>query len=211
MTETEVTEASETEVESSETPSTPIREKLGIQSRNEIMSVIIVAVVGAILYLILEMVPMPYLGVSIIPLGLVPSLALVASIGAIRGPVAGLLTGYIGVLLSNLILNGAIAALTLYGFAIGVLGFIVGIGKYDITNGRSLVKLSLMSAIGLGFTALLTAVIGIFVEGVATLAVIAFQLLPILSLGLPSVILLTPLFARLWCWFVERFTPSAEE
>ncbi len=203
---------SETEItESPEIPGLSLREKLKIQNRNAILQTIIVAVFGALLYLVLEMIPMPYLGVSIIPLGLVPSLALVATIGAIRGPVAGLLTGYIGVLLANLILNGAIAALTLYGFAIGVLGFIVGIGKYDITNGRSLIKLSIMSAIGLGFTALLTVVIGIFVEGVATLAVIAFQLLPILSLGLPSVILLTPLFARLWCWFVERFTPSAEE
>ena len=118
---------------------------------------------------------------------------------------------YIGALLANLTLNGEIVALTLYGLAIGVLGLVVGLGNYDITNGRSLVKMSIMSVVGLVFTALLTAVVGIFVEGVATLVVIAFQLLQILTLGLPSVILLTPLFARIWYWFVQRYTQSEEE
>ncbi|MCK5150215.1 MAG: hypothetical protein KAQ65_00180 [Candidatus Thorarchaeota archaeon] len=193
------------ETETTETLSEPLREKYMIQQT------IIVAVFGAFLYLVFEMIPMPYLAVSIIPLGLVPSLALVATIGAIRGPIAGLLSGYIGVLLANLVLNGAIVTLTLYGLAIGVLGFVVGIGTYDITNGRSLIKLSIISAIGVVFTALLSAVFGIFVEGASTIAVLALQLIPNLTLGIPSVILLTPLFARLWCWFVERFTPSAEE
>ncbi len=203
---------SETEIsESPETPGQPIKEKLQIQNQDAIVRTIIVALIGSIFYLVLEMVPMPYLGVSIIPLGLVPSLALVATIGTMRGPIAGLLTGYIGVLLDNLVLNGAIVAFTLYGFAIGVLGFIVGIGSYDITNGHSLIKLSIMSVIGLVFSALLAAVVGILVEGAATIAILALQLIPTLSLGIPSVILLVPLFARIWYWFVEKYTTSTEE
>ncbi|MHA1908882.1 MAG: hypothetical protein ACW98Y_16390 [Candidatus Thorarchaeota archaeon] len=195
-------------VESPEIPVETMEEKLMIPNRDTILRTIGIAIFGAILYLVLEMIPMPYLTIWLVPLGLVPSLAIVSTIGAIRGPLAGLLTGYIGVLLFDFILNGTIVAFTLYGLAIGVLGLIVGIGNYDFNSGRSLAKLSVMSTIGLVFTALLTAVFGIFVEGVATLVVIAFQLLPILTLGLPSVILLTPLFVKLWCWFVNKFEIS---
>lgn len=203
---------SETEIsESHETTGQPIKEKLQIHNTDAILRTIFVALVGGLLYLILEMIPMPYIAVSIVPLGLVPSLALIATVGAIRGPFAGLLSGYIGVLFANLIINGEIVALTLYGLAIGVLGLIVGLGNYDFTNGRSLAKLSILSAVGIAFTALLTAVTGILVEGVATLVVIAFQLVPILTLGLPSVILLTPLFARIWYWFAETYTQPTEE
>ncbi|MHA2423548.1 MAG: hypothetical protein ACXAEF_02100 [Candidatus Thorarchaeota archaeon] len=185
-------------IETSETPVEEVLDKFEIRSREEILHTIILAIFGSLLYLVLETLPMPYLTIGLIPLGILPSLAIVSTFGAIRGPLAGLLTGYIGVLLSDLILNGTIVAFSLYGLAIGVLGLIVGIGNYEITNGRSLAKISVMSVIGLSFTALLTAVFGIFVEGVATLVVIAFQLLPLLTLGLPSVFLLTPLFARVW-------------
>jgi len=183
---------SETEIaESHETPRQSIREKLQIQNKDAVLKTILVALIGALLYLVHEMVPMPYLAISIVTLGLVPSLAIIAIIGAIR--------------------NGEIVALTLYGLAIGVLGLITGFGTYDFTKGRSLAKLSILSAVGVTFTALLTAVVGIFVEGVATLVVIAFQILPILTLGLPSVILLTPLVARIWYWIVENYIQPAEE
>ena len=187
-----------------------IQEKLEIQSREAILHTIIIALIGSILYFLLEMVPTPYLTVGLIPFGIIPSLAIVTTVGTIRGPIAGLLTGYIGVFLFDIILNGTIVAFTLYGLAIGVMGLIVGIGTYDFANGRSLAKLSIMSMIGLVFSALLTAVFGIFVEGVATLVVIAFQLLPILTLGLPSVFLLTPLLVRVWYWFSGKFMQSEE-
>jgi uncharacterized membrane protein len=153
---------------------------------------------GAVLYLILEMIPWPYLAISLFPIGFIPALAVVATVGAMKGSLAGFLTGYLGTLLSDLVLNGAIAVFTLYGAAIGFLGFVVGLASYDLARGRSLAKLSIISLIGLVFTALLTVVIGLFVERIATLAAIGFQLLPMLTKGIPTVILLTPLFARIW-------------
>ncbi len=181
-----------------ETPNRPLIEKLQIQSSSAILWTLLTAFLGAIIYLVIEMIPMPYLAVSLFTFGLAPSLSVIAAVGAIRGPIAGLLTGYIGVLLVNIILNGEIVALTLYGLALGVMGFIVGLVYYDFTNGRSLAKLSALSAVGLVFAILLTVLIGLFVEQIATLVAIGFQLLPLLTLGLPTVIVLTPLFARFW-------------
>jgi hypothetical protein len=189
----------ETESEvSQETPSRSLIEKLQIQSTNAILWTLTAAFLGALIYLVFEAIPMPYLAVSLLTLGFAPALSVIAAVGAIRGPFAGLLTGYIGVLLTDIILNGEIAALTLYGFALGVLGFVVGLANYDFTKGRSLAKLSVLSAVGLIFATLLTVLIGLFIERIAILVAIGFQLLPLLTIGLPTVILLTPLFVRFW-------------
>ncbi len=190
---------SETEsITPQETPSRTLIEKLQIQSSNAILLTFIASLVGAIIYLGIEMIPMPHLAVSLFTFGLAPSLSVIAAVGAIRGPIAGLLTGYIGGLLASIVLNGEIVALTLYGLALGVMGFIVGFANYDFTKGRSLAKLSVLSAVGLIIAVLLTVLIGLFVEQIATLVAIGFQLLPLLTLGLPTVIVLTPLFVRFW-------------
>ncbi|MHA1290112.1 MAG: hypothetical protein ACTSPB_22255, partial [Candidatus Thorarchaeota archaeon] len=80
----------------------------------------------------------------------------------------------------------------------GVLGLIVGLAIYDFGKGRSLAKMAILSMIGLVFTLMLVVVIGLLLGDVAILVLIGFQLLPELTLGLPSVFLLTPIFARIW-------------
>jgi energy-coupling factor transport system substrate-specific component len=175
-----------------------MREKLRNHDTHAIVLTLLAALVGAGIYLITEVIPMPYIAVGLFPLGLAPALAVVAVVGAIRGPIAGFLTGYIGELIVDIFLTGGILTFTLYGVAFGALGLISGLPSYDFTSGRSLAKLSTLSVIGLVFTALITAMIGLFVEHVASLVAIGFQLLPILTIGLPTVILLTPLFAYFW-------------
>ncbi len=189
MTEGEIDEAMETTAKSA-------GEKL--QSSRNTLRTLVFSLIGAILYFLLETIPWPSMAIGLIPLGFVPALAVVATMGAIRGPLAGFLTGYLGVLLSDLLLNGEITVFTLYGVAIGILGLITGLASYDFARGRSLAKLSIMSLSGVVFTALLTAVFGLLVERIASIAVIAFQLLPILTMGIPTVVLLAPLFARVW-------------
>jgi energy-coupling factor transport system substrate-specific component len=177
---------------------TSMKEKLGIQDTNAIIWTLLAALIGSGLYLIADLIPMPYLAVSLFSFGLAPALAIIALVGAIRGPIAGFLTGYIGELIVAMFLTGGIVSFTLYGVAFGALGLVSGIPSYDFTSGRSLAKLSILSVIGLVFTALITVIIGLFVEHVATLVAIGFQLLSLLTIGLPTVILLTPLFARFW-------------
>lgn len=191
MTEEETTESIEPEKQT-------LREKLQVQSSNVALGTLAASVLGATIFLLLEMIPWPYLAVGLFPLGFIPALAVVATVGAVKGPLAGFLSGYLGTLLSDIALSGAIAVYTLYGIAIGVLGLVTGFASYEFSRGRSLAKLSVMSLIGLVFTTLLTVVFGLFVERLASLAAIGFQLLPLLTKGIPSVILLTPVFARVW-------------
>ncbi len=168
-----------------------------------------VALLGAFIYFLVELIPMPHMSVGFFVLSLAPTLSIIAVVGAIRGPIAGFLTGYLGRLLSDLILNGIVATLTLYAVAFGMLGLVVGLASYDLSSGRSLAKLSLMSVIGLVFTVLLTVVVGLMLERVATIVAIGFQLVPLLTIGLPSVILLTPLLARLWHAIAFKTPPAA--
>ncbi|MHA2003228.1 MAG: hypothetical protein ACW960_03890 [Candidatus Thorarchaeota archaeon] len=203
MTEEVTTESSETE--------TPVESKTSRIKRPEnVLRTILFSIIGALLFLVLDVVQWPYTSIDLFKLGFAPALALVASVGAVRGPLTGFLTGYIGKLLSDIVLSGGLVAFTLYGFAFGVLGLIVGIASYDLAKGRSLIKLSIMSAIGLIFAALLTVVFGLFVERVASLVSIGFQLLPLLTVGLPTVILLTPLFVRIWQFAMSRPTEESE-
>lgn len=188
----------EESIESVDIPKQSLLEKLQIQSSETALKTLVVSIIGALFFSLLESIPWPYLAIGLFPLGFLPSLALVGAVGAMRGSLAGFLTGYIGTLLFDLIQNGAIVAFTLYGISIGVLGLIVGITNYDLPSGRSLGKLSIISLIGLVFTTLLTVVFGLLVEGLASLVAIAFQLIPLLAKGIPTAILLTPLFARVW-------------
>ena len=188
----------ETINDNGESSDTSMKEKLHIHDTDAIVWTLLAALVGAGIYLLTKVIPLPYLAIGLFPLGLAPALAVVAAMGAIRGPIAGFLTGYIGELIVNIFSTGGIVTFTLYGIAFGALGLVSGIPSYDFTSGRSLAKMSVVSVVGLIFTALLTAVIGLFVERVATLVAIGFQLLPLLTIGLPTVILLTPLFVKLW-------------
>ena len=196
---------SETEpIESETTPQKSVRERLHLQNANASMWTTLAVLVGAAIYMVTEVTPMPYLALGLFALGLAPALAVIATIGAIRGPIAGFLAGYIGELTVSTFLTGGIVTFSLYGIAIGMIGLITGLPSYDFTSGRSLAKLSALSVVGLLFTALITTAIGLFVEQVATLVAIGFQLLPMLTIGIPTVILLTPLFARLWSIVIVR-------
>ncbi|TFG97851.1 hypothetical protein E4H12_07615 [Candidatus Thorarchaeota archaeon] len=190
---------SETEtIQSETTPDKSWMEKLHLQNVYAIMWTLLVVLFGAVLYMFFEVIPMPTLAVGFFSLGFAPALAVIATVGAIRGPIAGFLAGYIGEQLASIFLSGGIVAFSMYGVAIGFLGLVVGLLTYDFTSGRSLAKLSILSAIGLIFAALITTVVGLFVEQVAVLVAIGLQLLPMLTIGLPTVMLLTPLFARFW-------------
>jgi hypothetical protein len=63
--------------------------------------------------------------------------------------------------------------------------------------------------IGFVFTTLLVVVIGLIVEGYATMAAIGFVMLPMLTLGLPSAFLLTPVLAAVWHASISKIMPSA--
>lgn len=186
-----------------------VMEKFHIQSTEMLVWTLLYSLLGVTIYVAISGVTMPYIIVDMFTFGLAPALAIIALAGAIRGPLAGFLTGYLGTLLSGILYYGVVATMTLPSAAFGILGFIVGLATYDLANGRSLIKLSILSAIGFIFTVLLLVVIGLVVEEYATLVAMGFVLLPELTLGLPSVLLLTPVLGRLWHAFMLRFKPEA--
>ena len=175
-----------------------MREKLRVQSPIDAVVTVLFGLAGAGVFSLVHSIPMPYTMVSLFKFGLLPALSIIALVGAVRGPLAGILTGYLGMVAYDLFVYNEVVILTLPALAFGILGLIVGIASYDFSNGRSLGKLSVLSAIGLVFTALVLVVIGMFVEQNSVLAVLGFIMLPLLTTGLPSVILITPILARLW-------------
>jgi hypothetical protein len=171
--------------------------------------VVAYSIIGAAIYLIVVRIPMPFTMISLFKLGLAPALAVIAVMGAVRGPIAGLLTGYIGEVMHALILSGSLVTATLPALAYGSMGFVVGLTRYEFARGRSLAKLSLLSVAGFMMTALLVLVIDLFVESFGTLAAIGFAFLPLVTVGLPTVALLTPLFARVLYFFTVKIRPCA--
>jgi len=200
----------ETQTESQE-PKKTIRERLHIQDGKMLTHTILFSILGAIIFTLLASIEMPYTMYGLFMLSFAPALAIIAVAGAIRGPITGLLTGYLGVLLSDFLLHGAVVTMTLPALSYGVLGFVVGLASYELNNGKSLLKLSILSVIGMVFTTLLVVMIGLIVEGYATLVALGFVMLPLLTVGIPSVLLLTPLLARTWHYFMTMFVPDAVE
>ncbi len=165
---------------------------------------LIFGLVGAGLFALIHSIDMPFIMISLFKFGLLPSLAIIALVGAIRGPIAGFLSGYLGMVTFDLLVYNTVVTQTLPALAYGILGLIVGFASYDFSRGRSLAKLSLLSLIGLVFTGLLLVVFGLFIEQTAVLAGIGFVLLPLLTSGLPTVIFLTPILARIWSFFASN-------
>ncbi|TFG29271.1 hypothetical protein EU527_16120 [Candidatus Thorarchaeota archaeon] len=183
-----------------------LKEKLRAEDAKSALLTTVYGIIGAFLFAMVYSIPMPYTMVSLIKFGLSPALAIIAVVGAIRGPVAGFLSGYLGLALYDFIFFNAIVSMTLPALSYGVLGLIVGMASYDFTNGRSLIKLSILSAIGLIFTALFAVVFGLFVVNHSVLLELGFVLLPMFTVGIPSVILITPILARFWHMASTRIT-----
>ncbi len=167
------------------------------RNRSQVAISIAYIVLGALLFVGLEMVPMPHIVISLFTLGFRPAIVVIAVVAAVRGPIAGFLVGYLGVVFHGL-LYGVVVTWTLYAVAYGVMGAIVGLARYDLASGRSLVKLIVASVIGFVITILLSVVVGLFVEGYGTLVAIGLVLLPELTVGLPTLVFLTPVIGRLW-------------
>jgi hypothetical protein len=191
-------------VQSPEEEPFSLPKKLQLENSKEAIITLVFGLVGAILFAIVHVIPMPFVMVSLIKLSLIPSLAIITVVGAIRGPLAGFVTGYFGLVLHDFIFFNTVLTYTLPAVAYGILGLVVGIASYDFDRGRSLGKLSIISAIGLIFAALILAIINLYVDQHSILVALGFTLLPHLTAGLPVVIFVTPILARIWSIFATK-------
>ena len=184
-----------------------ILEKFQMNSSDAIVWTLLYTLIGIVLFILVSQIAMGYLMVDLFPFGLLPALAIIPAMGAIRGPVAGFLTGYLGTVLFDLLIYGAVVTMTLPALGYGLLGFIAGLATYDLSNGRSLIKLTILSVVGFVFTLLIIVVVGLTVESYATLVVLGFVMLPLMTSGLPTVLLLTPVYARIYHFLMYSLIP----
>ncbi len=194
----------EESAQSVEEDETPLTELLRIENGKKALLTIVAGLIGAVVFALIYVIPMPFIMVSLLKFSLIPALAIIALAGAIRGPLAGFVAGYLGLVLHDLVFFNTVVSFTLPAVGFGVLGLIVGFSSYDLTNGRSLAKLSILAAVGLVFMALLLTVISLYVDQHSILVALGFTLLPLLTSGLPSVIFITPILARIWSFLSTK-------
>lgn len=188
-----------------------ILEKFQMNTSDAIVWTLIYTLVGIVLFILVSQIPTPYIMVGLFPFGLLPALAIIPAMGAIRGPIAGFLTGYLGTVLFDFLIYGAVVTMTLPALGYGLLGFIVGLATYDLSNGRSLIKLTILSFVGFVFTLLIIVAAGLVVESYATLVALGFVMLPLLTSGLPTVLLLTPVYGRVYHLVMHSVIPRIRQ
>lgn len=183
-------------------------EKLQIQSSKALLITLLYSGIAIVIFLLMSLIPQPFIMNGLFKFGLILPLALIPTIAAIRGPLAGFITGYIGTFLFDLVVYRVILLVTIPYLPYGLLGFLIGLANYEINNGKSLAKLAIISTLVFLLSVLLLTIIGLTMQGISILVFLGFVVLPLLSMGIPSIFLLTPLYSRLWHILAYNVYPS---
>ena len=183
-------------------------EKLQIQSSKALLITLLYSSIAIVIFLLMSLIPQPFIMNGLFKFGLILPLALIPTIAAIRGPLAGFITGYIGTFLFDLVVYRVILLLTIPYLPYGLLGLLIGLANYQINNGKSLAKLAIISTLVFLLSVLLLTIIGLTMQGISILVFLGFVVLPLLSMGIPSIFLLTPLYSRLWHILAYNAYPS---
>jgi uncharacterized membrane protein len=183
-------------------------EKLQIQSSKALLITLLYSGIAIVIFLLMSLIPQPFIMNGLFKFGLILPLALIPTIAAIRGPLAGFITGYIGTFLFDLVVYRVILLVTIPYLPYGLLGLLIGLANYQINNGKSLAKLAIISTLVFLLSVLLLTIIGLTMQGISILVFLGFVVLPLLSMGIPSIFLLTPLYSRLWHILAYNAYPS---
>ena len=183
-------------------------EKLQIQSSKALLITLLYSGIAIVIFLLMSLIPQPFIMNGLFKFGLILPLALIPTIAAIRGPLAGFITGYIGTFLFDFLVFRVILLVTIPYLPYGLLGFLIGLANYEINNGKSLAKLAIISTLVFLLSVLLLTIIGLTMQGISILVFLGFVVLPLLSMGIPSIFLLTPLYSRLWHILAYNAYPS---
>jgi len=183
-------------------------EKLQIQSSKALLITLLYSSIAIVIFLLMSLIPQPFIMNGLFKFGLILPLALIPTIAAIRGPLAGFITGYIGTFLFDLVVYRVILLVTIPYLPYGLLGLLIGLANYQINNGKSLAKLAIISTLVFLLSVLLLTIIGLTMQGISILVFLGFVLLPLLGMGIPSIFLLTPLYSRLWHILAYNAYPS---
>ncbi len=182
--------------------------KFQIQSLKASLMTLLYAVIAIVIFLLLSLIPQPFVVVGLFKFGLILPLAIIPTIAAIRGPLVGFITGYFGTFLFDLLFFRVILFMTIPYLPYGLLGFLIGLANYKINKGRSLAKLSIISTLAFLLSVILLTIIGLTIQEISVLVLLGYVVLPLLGMGIPSIFLLTPLYTRSWHIMVYNVYPS---
>lgn len=183
-------------------------EKFRIQSLKALLITLVYSITTIVMFILMSLIPRPYIMIGLFKFGFMLPLALIPTIAAIRGPLAGFITGYIGTFLFDLMVYRVILFITIPYLPYGLLGFLIGLAKYQINDGKSLAKLAIISTVAFLISVLLFTILGLTLQGLSILVALGFVVLPLLGMGIPSIFLLTPLYTRLWHILTYNVYPS---
>lgn len=165
----------------------------------------------ALAYILFSFHPRIEVPVSFLVFGVVPAWPVITTAGAYGRSAVGFLTGFLGTIAFDFLTVGTVLIYALPAVAYGVMGLVTGLARYNPTSVRSLVKLSMVSALGMILTALSIVAIESVSLVYVTMTDVIFTLLPLLTVGIPTVFILTPIYAGVWHYISLRITSYRQQ
>lgn len=158
-------------------------------------------ILGFILYLIFSFFKLPKLilgGMLTIQIDL--AIIIIPIVAAFTGPLGGLIVGFLGSLVSDIIISHQIIAMGGIYLALGIFGFIVGIPEYHLDNfsdGRKLAKYVLFVLIGWFLLVILYLVSLLVIANQSFEGTLLYNFLPFFSVSMISVLFVSPALVRI--------------
>lgn len=173
---------------------------LRLETRSEILRVILGIFIGVVGYIVLYQVTLPsYKLLSMITVQFNLAILIIPVIAAFFGPLAGFLIGLLGTTGADTLFTQQIVAFGLINISYGLLGFVAGIPHYDkgFSSGRTLGKVILFTIGGLLVMAVVHLGALILVAGQNLLPTLLYNFLPFFSVSFITLLLMTPIAVRL--------------
>ena len=152
------------------------------------------SLIGILLYIALTVVNLPKFtlgGMLTIQVDL--PILVISTVAAFCGPLAGFIVGFFGSISVDLLFPGQIIAFGGINVVYGLIGFIIGIPKYErFIDGKNLAKFILLSLLAFMIALILYLVVLIGIAGQSFEGTLLYNFLPFFSTSFISLILVAP-------------------
>lgn len=172
---------------------------------------LITILIGIFLYIISNSFELPIFPIGLIPLQIDFSMVIIAISSVFGGPLVGLLVGYLGSLMSDLIFNNQVIAYSLLNLSYGLFGLVIGIPRFHLSSlindkrrtDRLMLKLLLTLLLGFIVFTVFYLFSLIVVGQHSVMGVMLYNYFPILGKYLLSLLVYTPLIIYLMSYFIQ--------
>ncbi|MHA2334165.1 MAG: hypothetical protein ACXAEU_19210 [Candidatus Hodarchaeales archaeon] len=175
---------------------------LRLDSSSKIKMTAIGSIIGILAFILLDLIVLPeYFLMGLLKVTVDMAIVVIPIVAAFCGPLAGFITGFFGSLGADLLYNQQVVALGSINFALGMLGFIIGIPKYTEDNGfadgRKLVKLILFTIAGFLIAVIIYLISLLVIANQSFLGTLLYNFLPFFSVSFISLVLIAPVAVRI--------------